>query len=185
MKLIQALRLAVASAALTGVSAIKITKTSYTGPGCPANSIGISQASSGSIITFIFDQLVLDTSAGPATNTSCELKLDLSNTAKAAVSLLKADIRGYASVGNGVIGSVVTTATANVGVTLLDTAQKTYFTSAKQDDYITTTRALFQTDGKESVTISFKADLLLASVDRAATGLITVDSIDLSLQDLI
>jgi Domain of unknown function (DUF4360) len=175
-----------AVAVSNGAYALRINTVTYAGTGCKANSVGIAQSQNGDTVTFIFDSFMIGTTLGSADekNSTCELRLQLDNPTHSALSLLKADVRGYRQVETGVIGSVSTNSSSNAVVQLLD-PQKIYFSNPIADDYLTTTRTILLHPSLATVSLNFRADLVLASVYSDANGLLTVDSIDLSFQELI
>jgi len=173
-----ALVTAIVLAAAQGTSAAKISSISYSGDGCPSNSASIQLNLKGDVATLIFDIFTLDSNldSDDEDDTSCDIQVKLDKSAGTGSFNLKTDIRGYATVEQGIKGSI----SASVGASSQKQigSPKT-ITYPYSDDYLWSSQVGIPGGGSS---FTLHTTLQFNSGDDEGDGKLTVDSIDITLQ---
>lgn len=177
----------------------QITSITYSGTGCPPNSVGVLVATAGNTAALVFDSFLLNGSKSATTNsnTSCEVRFTMLNGVGSRgraglapdndITQFQVDIRGFAAGGRTRSGlSETVQARVSSSALAAPLTPPAVFRladgTAGGNDYTISSRAKikFPTGGRP-IMVSLHTELLMVAKEAQAGGILTVDSINVAL----
>jgi hypothetical protein len=164
-------------------SQVLIKGITTSGTGCPQGSVGKFLSADLTTFTLIFDKYVASIGPGIATTESrkfCQINLQLHYPSGFQYSIMKTIYRGYAALDAGVTGAQEATYYFSGQSNQVST--KSTFKGPLSKDYtiednIGVTSVIWSPCGAD-LPINIKSQISLTSTNKAASGLLTDDSVD-------
>jgi len=170
---------------------VTIKGLTYGGTGCPQGSVGSAVSEDQSIMTLIFDSY--EASIGPGVaktenRKNCQLNVNLLYPGGFQYSILSADYRGYASVDQGVTGTLKSTyyfsGSTSQTITSYSFQGPVVGANYLKHDQADSTSIVWSPCGANGL-LNVNSQVQLTSNNASATGLLTTDSIDLSFKTVV
>jgi len=170
---------------------IRIVESSYSGQGCPQNSVSTSTSLDGTVITYGFD--LFQTYIGPGTpraenSKSCSLHLNLAYPGGFQYAVLEATYHGFARLDPGITGTFITTyffsqdasKTSTTRLSIEGNAQLALGDVYTKTDKVETTSVIWSPCGNNGI-LNINNRLSLTSKNSKAAGEFTNDDATVAL----